>query len=335
MSTLTCTFIGTLIGMAAALLGIGLTAPATSAKLFAPATARTLSPTVAASALPRPALAHAQLRWAAARDVQPADLADSLIEETLSTSAQGPLAWFTLASVAGALGGLLYAKSTAGEEHTRLDVEGGFSRRQAMATGVAVVALGSVVQPRPAAATYGDAANVFGRKKESNPFFSAEGEGWGLVMPGKYTPSKEREYPGTVARWEDNFDTISCAAVVVVPGVARLGSLDDAHRAFVDPLLGQQAFEGDTISEGGFAPGRVVASALLGQSVVERNGKQYYTYELLTRTADGDEGGKHQLFSLAVSGGKLYILKHQVGDKRWFKGLDKPVLASLASFTVA
>ena len=35
--------------------------------------------------------------------------------------------------------------------------------------------------------------------------------------------------------------------------------------------------------------------------------------------ADGDEGGRHQLINAAVSNGNLYILKCQVGDKRWFK----------------
>ena len=60
----------------------------------------------------------------------------------------------------------------------------------------------------------------------------------------------------------------------------------------------------------------------------------YYYYELLSRTADGDEGGKHQLFAMAVSNNKLYILRHQAGDKRWFKGLERPIKASIAEFTV-
>ena len=43
-------------------------------------------------------------------------------------------------------------------------------------------------------------------------------------------------------------------------------------------------------------------------------------YELLTRTADGNEGGRHQLLTAAVGNGNLYICKVQIGDKRWFKG---------------
>jgi photosystem II oxygen-evolving enhancer protein 2 len=38
-----------------------------------------------------------------------------------------------------------------------------------------------------------------------------------------------------------------------------------------------------------------------------------------TAAADGDEGGRHQLVGATVSGGKLWIIKIQVGDKRWFK----------------
>ena len=43
-------------------------------------------------------------------------------------------------------------------------------------------------------------------------------------------------------------------------------------------------------------------------------------YELLTRTADGNEGGRHQLLTATVGNGNLYICKVQIGDKRWFKG---------------
>ena len=43
-------------------------------------------------------------------------------------------------------------------------------------------------------------------------------------------------------------------------------------------------------------------------------------YEILTRTADGNEGGRHQLLTATVGGGNLYICKVQIGDKRWFKG---------------
>jgi len=51
--------------------------------------------------------------------------------------------------------------------------------------------------------------------------------------------------------------------------------------------------------------------------------------------ADNAEGGKHHLLNAAVADGNLYILKVQVGDKRWFKGADKEAKGAWNSFTVA
>ena len=70
--------------------------------------------------------------------------------------------------------------------------------------------------------------------------------------------------------------------------------------------------------------------------VDDKKGKKYYSYSVLVRYADGDEGGRHQLIKATVgSDNKLYILKHQVGDKRWFKGADKFATANRDSFVVA
>lgn len=57
-------------------------------------------------------------------------------------------------------------------------------------------------------------------------------------------------------------------------------------------------------------------------------------YEILARTADGDEGGRHQLIAATVSNGNLYLIKVQVGDKRWFKGAKKEAIGAWNSFTV-
>ena len=74
---------------------------------------------------------------------------------------------------------------------------------------------------------------------------------------------------------------------------------------------------------------------ILETSAPEIAGKKYYFLSVLTRTADGDEGGKHQLISATVNGGKLYICKAQAGDKRWFKGARKFVESAASSFSVA
>lgn len=52
-------------------------------------------------------------------------------------------------------------------------------------------------------------------------------------------------------------------------------------------------------------------------------------------SADGDEGGRHQLIGATVgSDNKLYIIKIQIGDKRWFKGAKKEAMGAFDSFTV-
>lgn len=56
---------------------------------------------------------------------------------------------------------------------------------------------------------------------------------------------------------------------------------------------------------------------------------------MLTRTADGDEGGRHHLIVATVSANTLYTMKFQIGDKRWFKGLERPAKQTAKSFTVA
>jgi hypothetical protein len=277
--------------------------------------------------------AAAGVQYAAAQQAGVVDVAQ------LSASTQAPQtavyswAFVLFAAVAGAVNGLFLWNS-----NKKVAMAATTGRREAlMAAGVAA----GVATAKPAFAAYGEPANVFGKKAEVDQFLSISGAGWSAIIPGKYNPSKERnEFPGTVARYEDNFDAVSYTNVSINPvggktSVTELGSIDDVRNAYVRPLLGLQAWEGSSISEGGFADGRVSAAALLDQSEVTKDGKVYYQYELLTRTADGNEGGRHQLFSVAVSGGNLYILKNQVGDKRWFKGLERPVKKSNDTFTVA
>lgn len=87
--------------------------------------------------------------------------------------------------------------------------------------------------------------------------------------------------------------------------------------------------------QGGFEPDAVATANILEVSTPVVDGKKYYFVSVLTRTADGDEGGKHQLISATVSDGKLYICKAQAGDKRWFKGAKKFVEGTTSSFSVA
>ncbi|KAH7439827.1 hypothetical protein KP509_04G078400 [Ceratopteris richardii] len=214
------------------------------------------------------------------------------------------------------------------------------SRRAVISIGAAAAAaIAAVSAPiHPAEAAYGEAANIFGAPKVDTGFTTINGDGFSLNIPSKWNPSKEVEFPGTVLRYEDNFDANSNVAIMVLP--APKSSIKDygSPEKFLESvsyLLGKQAYSGNTKSEGGFDPNAVATAAILDSSASTINGKDYYNISVLTRTADGGEGGKHQLIVATVSGGKLYLLKAQAGDKRWFKGAKKFVEGAASSFNVA
>ncbi|KAF9588947.1 hypothetical protein IFM89_017626 [Coptis chinensis] len=210
------------------------------------------------------------------------------------------------------------------------------SRRLALSVLIGAAAIGTKVSPADAA--YGEAANVFGKPKTNTEYIPIIRDNFKITVPAKWNPSKEVEYPGQVLKYEDNFDSNSNVNVMITPttkkSIADYGSPEE-FLAQVDYLLGKQAYFGATDSEGGFDTGSVATANILETSTQVINGKQYYKLSILTRTADGDEGGKHQLISATVSDGKLYICKAQAGDKRWFKGAKKFVEGTTSSFNVA
>ena len=211
-------------------------------------------------------------------------------------------------------------------------------RRATLGMLAGAAALSSV----PAAnAEYGDAARVFaGTVTNKSGFVPYAGEGFALLLPSKWNPSKEKDFSGVVLRYEDNADAVN--NLVVIQQKVGKGSIDElgSPDKFIQDnsfLLGETAaFSGDTISEGGFKRGKVAAASILDvQEVTDKNGRKYYKYEILCRAADGDEGGRHQLIAATVSKGDLWILKVQVGDKRWFKGVKNEAMGVYDSFTVA
>ncbi|KAG6774451.1 hypothetical protein POTOM_021804 [Populus tomentosa] len=210
------------------------------------------------------------------------------------------------------------------------------SRRLALTVLIGAAALGSKVAPADAA--YGESANIFGKPKTDTDFLPYNGDGFKLSIPSKWNPSKEREFPGQVLRYEDNFDATSNVSVMVIPtdkkSITDYGSPEE-FLSKVDFLLGKQSSLFATASEGGFDPNTVATANILETSTPVIGGKQYFFLSVLTRTADGDEGGKHQLITATVKDGKLYICKAQAGDKRWFKGARKFVESTASSFSVA
>ncbi|XP_020210177.1 oxygen-evolving enhancer protein 2, chloroplastic [Cajanus cajan] len=213
---------------------------------------------------------------------------------------------------------------------------GPISRRLALTVLIGAAAVASKVSPADAA--YGEAANVFGKPKTNTDFLPYNGDGFKLSIPSKWNPSKEVEYAGQVLRFEDNFDSTSNVVVTVNPtdkkSITDYGSPEE-FLSKVDYLLGKQAFFGETQAEGGFDANAVATANILETATPVIDGKQYYVLSVLTRTADGDEGGKHQLIRATVKDGKLFICKAQAGDKRWFKGARRFVESTASSFSVA
>lgn len=211
------------------------------------------------------------------------------------------------------------------------------SRRLALAFvasgGVLLAASGS------SQAAYGDAANIFGRTTNTSEFVPYAGEGFAIQLPSKWGPSKELDFAGIQLRYEDNFDPLSHVAVIKKPTDKKSMEEFGTPEQFLKDqryLFGKQVFSGETISEGGFAPGRVSAASILESgSSKDSKGKTYYNYAVLTRSADNTEGGRHNLISAAVGNGNLYLMRVQIGDKRWFKGADKYGRGVYDSFTVA
>ncbi|KAG0473831.1 hypothetical protein HPP92_015688 [Vanilla planifolia] len=212
------------------------------------------------------------------------------------------------------------------------------SRRVALTVLVGTAAVGTKVSPADAA--YGEAANVFGKPKTNTDFLPYEGDGFKVLIPSKWNPSKEVEYPGQVLRYEDNFDSLTNITVTVTPQT-RSPSPTTVHRS--SSWHKWITYWGSRLMpaaqklrlQGGFDPNVVATANILESSTPVIGGKQYYNISVLTRTADGDEGGKHQLITAAVQDGKLYICKVQAGDKRWFKGARKFVESTANSFNLA
>jgi photosystem II oxygen-evolving enhancer protein 2 len=87
--------------------------------------------------------------------------------------------------------------------------------------------------------------------------------------------------------------------------------------------------------QGGFDPNLVASANIFKAEEASVNGKPYYYLAVLTRTGDGNEGGRHQYVVSTVKDRKLFIFKAQAGDKRWFKGTQKFIEGAAQSFTVA
>ena len=78
-------------------------------------------------------------------------------------------------------------------------------------------------------------------------FYGYSGEGFSLLLPSQWNPSKEREEPGVVLRYEDNGDSVN--HVVVISRKADKGSIEgygspEEFLNKISSLLGKQVFVG-------------------------------------------------------------------------------------------
>ena len=127
-------------------------------------------------------------------------------------------------------------------------------------------------------------------------------------------------------------DSVNSIEVLINPG--SLPGSPEAYLPSLSPLLGQQSYLGETW-EGGFKPGQVSKAHVLDVGSRTAGGKTYFTYYILTNTVDGNEGGRHHLFTVTSSNGKVYTAHAQAGDKRWFFGMEKELREASESFSVA
>jgi len=94
------------------------------------------------------------------------------------------------------------------------------------------------------------------------------GEGFALLLPSKWNPSKEKDFSGVVLRYEDYFDAVNNLMVIQQKvgknSIEDLGSPDKFLQDNAYLFGDQAAFnQPSSRSEGGFAPGKVSAASVL------------------------------------------------------------------------
>ena len=108
---------------------------------------------------------------------------------------------------------------------------------------------GALMTAAPSLAAYGEAANVFGGETGNFTGFTPyEGDGYTLLLPAKWNPSKEKIFPGTDLRYEDNFDAVNNIEVIIQKG-GSMGSPQEFLNS-IAYLLGETSQIFESKSEG-------------------------------------------------------------------------------------
>merc|ERR1711912_44665 len=108
---------------------------------------------------------------------------------------------------------------------------------------------GLLLKTKPSLSAYGDSANVFGKTTNKSGFLAYAGEGFSLLLPSKWNPSKEKDFPDVALRYEDNFDAVN--NLVVIKENTNKARVEDfgGPEQFLNSfsfLLGKQSYAGKT-----------------------------------------------------------------------------------------
>jgi len=221
----------------------------------------------------------------------------------------------------------LHVKATAGEQ---------ISRR---AIGASLIGGSLLALSAPSEAAFGEAAKVFGSQPtNATGFVPYKGDDFSLLLPSRWVPTQERDNYNVQLRYEDTYPANNLQVLKAKTSKNSIKEYGDATNFLNDVsfLFGDNSWQGATKSEGGFKQNQVSNAALLDAETVKYpDGKDHLNLHVLIRSADGNEGGRHHLISAAVSNGQLYIMKAQIGEKRWNRGGSRDSKTLQQSFSVA
>jgi len=201
--------------------------------------------------------------------------------------------------------------------------------------GAGLLALSS----SPSEAAFGEAARVFGSAPtNATGFVPYKSDDFSLLLPARWIPTLERDSAAVQLRYEDFFPANNLQVLKTKTSKSSIREYGEPTQFLkeVSFLFGDNSWKGNTRSEGGFKANQVSNASLLDAETVKGpDGKDHLNIHVLVRSADGNEGGKHQLLSAAVSNGQLYIMKAQIGEKRWNRGGSRDSKTLQQSFAVA
>eukprot|EP00793_Prasinoderma_coloniale_P003596 PRCOL_00002970-RA len=181
----------------------------------------------------------------------------------------------------------------------------------ALAAGAAA-ALGLSAGAQPASAAYGQSANVFKKSRENleGDYALYTADDYSILIPQRgFNPSPNEylaEWPGVDVRWEDYGTTDFANVTVTVLNGEKLPKPSDLQF-----MLGESTWDGygefSTVNFTDPTSADLFAVNVLDSEEKTIDGKKYAVYELLTRTVDGSQGGRHHFISASTQGGKTYI----------------------------